>query len=212
MCTLFNTLRPIQNFRYFTDNIFKCVLLNENVWILLKISLKFVPKFRINNIPALVLIMVWRQPGDKSLSVLMMVSLMTQMCILNDLKGKFCTLYLRHHSFTSKVSMTIFPKQTLHRSDVTTLRLLWDYTTMALIAYAISRYCSAYSRSPGQLHAMRDATKKLCLTTAIIEIYMQDVVATPALLGQFGIGSTCCIGLCNRAKSPWYLAFVLSQL
>ena len=102
MCILFNTLRPRHNFRYFTDNIFKCVLLNENVWILLKISLKFVPNFRINNIPALVLIMAWRQPGDKSLSELMMVSLMTQMCILNELKGEFCTLYLRHHSFTSK--------------------------------------------------------------------------------------------------------------
>ena len=27
-----------------TDNIFKCIFLNENSWILIKISLKFVPK------------------------------------------------------------------------------------------------------------------------------------------------------------------------
>ena len=33
--------------------IFKSILLNENVQILIKISLKFVPKGQINNIPAL---------------------------------------------------------------------------------------------------------------------------------------------------------------
>ena len=27
------------------DDIFKCIFLNENVWILIKISQKFVPKF-----------------------------------------------------------------------------------------------------------------------------------------------------------------------
>ena len=47
------------------DDIFKCIFFNENEWILLKISLKFVPKFRINNIPALVQIMAWHRPGDK---------------------------------------------------------------------------------------------------------------------------------------------------
>ena len=36
------------------DNIFKCIFLNENVWISINISLKFVPKGPINNIPALV--------------------------------------------------------------------------------------------------------------------------------------------------------------
>ena len=42
------TLRPRQNGRYFADDIFKCIFLNENAWILLKISLKFVPKVRID--------------------------------------------------------------------------------------------------------------------------------------------------------------------
>ena len=36
------------------DDIFKCIFLNENVWISIKISLKFVFKGSINNIPALV--------------------------------------------------------------------------------------------------------------------------------------------------------------
>ena len=42
------------NGRNFPDNIFKCIFLNENVLILIKISLKFVPKGQINNISALV--------------------------------------------------------------------------------------------------------------------------------------------------------------
>ena len=48
------TLRPWKNGRNFADDIFKCIFLNENAWISFKISLKFVPKVRINNIPALV--------------------------------------------------------------------------------------------------------------------------------------------------------------
>ena len=52
--SVFNALRPRQNGRHFADAIFKCILLNENVWITIKNSLKFVPKGPINNIPALV--------------------------------------------------------------------------------------------------------------------------------------------------------------
>ena len=43
-----NTLRPRQNGRDLADNIFKCIFLNENVRISLKISLKFVTKVQIN--------------------------------------------------------------------------------------------------------------------------------------------------------------------
>ena len=39
----FNTLRPRQNGRHFADDIFKWIFLNENVWIPIEISLKFVP-------------------------------------------------------------------------------------------------------------------------------------------------------------------------
>ena len=54
-CTYsFNTLRPRQNGRHFADDVLKCIFFNENVWISLKISLKFVPKGPINNIPPLV--------------------------------------------------------------------------------------------------------------------------------------------------------------
>ena len=76
-----NTLWPRRDGRYFADDILKCIFLNENVWISLKIPLKFVPKGPINNIPALVQIMAWRRPGDKPLSELMMVSLLTHICV-----------------------------------------------------------------------------------------------------------------------------------
>ena len=76
-----NTSRPRQNGRHFADDIFKCIFLNENVSISIKISLKFVPKGPINNIPALVQIMAWRRPGDKPLSEPMVVNLPTHICV-----------------------------------------------------------------------------------------------------------------------------------
>ena len=67
------TLRPRQNGRHFPD-IFKWIFLNENAWMSIEISLKFVPKGPINKLPALVQIMAWRRSGDKPLSEPMMVS------------------------------------------------------------------------------------------------------------------------------------------
>ena len=80
-CQWVNTLRPRQNGRRFANDIFKCIFLKENVWILLKISLKYIPKVPFNNIPSLVQIMAWRRPGDKPLSEPMMVSLLTHICV-----------------------------------------------------------------------------------------------------------------------------------
>ena len=76
-----NSLRPRRNRRHFADDFFKCIFLNENEWISIKISLKFVPKGPINNISALVQIMAWRRPGDKPLSEPMLVSLPTHICV-----------------------------------------------------------------------------------------------------------------------------------
>ena len=70
---LFNTFRQSQNYCHFAD-ILKWIFLNENVWISLKISSKFVSKVQINNIPALVEIMAWCQPGNKALSEPMMAT------------------------------------------------------------------------------------------------------------------------------------------
>ena len=76
-----NTLKPRQNDRHFADDTFKPVFVNENIRISIKISLKFVPKVPINNIPALVHIMARRRPGDKPLSKPMMVCLPTHICV-----------------------------------------------------------------------------------------------------------------------------------
>ena len=76
-----NTLRPRENGRHFADDMFKCIFLNENVWIPIEISLKFVPKGSINNNPALFQIMAWRRPGDKPLSEPMLVCLLTHICV-----------------------------------------------------------------------------------------------------------------------------------
>ena len=76
-----NTLRPRQKGCHFPDDIFKWILLNENVRISIKISQKFVPKCPINNITALVQIMAWRRRGDKPLSEPVMVILLTHICV-----------------------------------------------------------------------------------------------------------------------------------
>ena len=57
----FDTLRPGQNGRLFADDICTCIFVNEDVWISINISPKWVPKGRINNIPAWVQIMAWRR-------------------------------------------------------------------------------------------------------------------------------------------------------
>ena len=76
-----NTLRPRHNDRHFADDTFKYIFLDENVIISTKISLNFVPKGPIDNIPALGQIMAWRRPGDKPLSEPMMVRLPTHICV-----------------------------------------------------------------------------------------------------------------------------------
>ena len=100
LCEL-NTLSPRQNGRRFEDDVFKCIFLNENVWISLKISLKFVPKDPINNIPALVQILAWRRSGDKPLSEPMMVSLLTHICVTRP-------QWVKHKIKKKKLHMKMF--------------------------------------------------------------------------------------------------------
>ena len=90
-----NTLSPRQNGRHFPDDIFRCIFLNENVWISIEVSLKFFPKGPINNLPALVQIMAWRRSGDKPLSEPMMVNLLTHICVTRPQCVKV------HHMFMS---------------------------------------------------------------------------------------------------------------
>ena len=54
------------------DDTFKCIFLNENDGISIKISLKFVLGSPIDNKPALVQVMAWRRTGDEPLPELML--------------------------------------------------------------------------------------------------------------------------------------------
>ena len=87
---------------------FEWIFLNENVWLSIKMSLKFVPRGPTNNIPALVHIMAWCRPGDKPLSEPMMVSLPTHICVTRSqwvkvpqkakLGSALVTIILLHHT------------------------------------------------------------------------------------------------------------------
>ena len=79
-----STLRLRQNHCHFPDNIFKYIFFNENVWISIKISMKFVSKGPINNFAALIQIMSWQQPGGNPLSEPMMVSLLMRICVIQS--------------------------------------------------------------------------------------------------------------------------------
>ena len=79
-----NTLRLGQNGHHLPDDIFKCIFLKENVWILIKISLNFVPKGPTNNISALVQVMAWRRPLSEPMMVSSLTHIYASFC-LNEL-------------------------------------------------------------------------------------------------------------------------------
>ena len=82
------TFTQRQNGRPFADDIFKCIFLNENVYISIKTSLKFVPRGPNDNIPGLVQIMAWRRPGNKPLSEPRMFSLLRYICVTQPQRVK----------------------------------------------------------------------------------------------------------------------------
>ena len=63
---LIGLLELVQNGHHFADDIFECIFLNEIIFILIQISLKFVPKGPIDNIlssigTANALVQIWQQ-------------------------------------------------------------------------------------------------------------------------------------------------------
>ena len=80
-CLILNTLRLRQNSCHFADDIFKCILLKENVSVSINISLKNFPESQIKYIPALLQMMAWCWLYDKPLSEPMMVSLQAHICV-----------------------------------------------------------------------------------------------------------------------------------
>ena len=65
------------------DDIFKCIFLNENYEITIRITLKFVHRSPIDNNPALVQVVGWRRTDDKLMPEPMLI--------------KFTDAYMRHY-------------------------------------------------------------------------------------------------------------------
>ena len=103
---------------------------NENAWISLKISLKFVPKVQIDNIRALVQIMAWRRPGDKPSFEPMMLSLLTHICVtrpqwVNSMEGdKTYSLKLGHLWLRWSVQCMICANHFLYHCLLITIKIL----------------------------------------------------------------------------------------
>ena len=71
-----------KNGRYFADDSFGCIFMNEKFLILIRISLMFVSKGPIDNKAVLVQVMAWRRTSDKPLS--------------GPLLTQFTDAYMRH--------------------------------------------------------------------------------------------------------------------
>ena len=141
---ILNTLRSRQNGRRFPDDIFKYIFLYENVWISLKISLKFIPKVLINNIPSLVQIMAWRQPGDKPLYEPMMGNSLTHICVtwpqwVNTLRHEqnghhladdiFKCIFVNEKVWISiKISLKFVPYSPVNNKPTLVPLIAWFYT------------------------------------------------------------------------------------
>ena len=66
-------MKPEQNGCHFADDTFKYIFMKENLGILIKISLKFVPEVPFDNKSALDQVMAWCQTGTKPLPEPMMI-------------------------------------------------------------------------------------------------------------------------------------------
>ena len=75
-----NSSPPGQNGRQFTDEVFRCIFVNEKVCVLIKFSLKFVPKDPVDNSAALVYLMAWCRIGAKPLCEPMLTDSLTHIC------------------------------------------------------------------------------------------------------------------------------------
>ena len=104
-----NSSPPGQNSRHFADDIFRCVFVNEKFYILIEISLKFVPKGPINNIPALVQIMAWRWIGDKPLFEPMLPDSLTHICGTRGrwVNGLWSSVAMRQHKSVSTLAQVL---------------------------------------------------------------------------------------------------------
>ena len=128
------TLRPRQNGRLFADDTFKRIFVTENIRISIKISLTFVPKGLINNIPALVHIMARHRTGDRPLSEPMMVRSLTHICVTRP-QWVIDLTHVRQNYFCSASEVALNDMAKIHNSDV----------IMSTMESQITSFTSVYS-------------------------------------------------------------------
>ena len=110
---LLNSSFPGQNGRRFTDDISKCLFMNEKFCISIRISLQFAPNGQINDNAALGQVMAWRRTGDKPLPEPMLTQ-------FTDAYICHMGRWVKAHRFRHSLS-TIFTKSYL-------FSLLWKTT------------------------------------------------------------------------------------
>ena len=91
----------------FSDDIFKCIFVNENFLSSIRISLEISPKVPIDNTSVMVQIMVWRRSGDKPLSETMMVNLTYACSSLSASMTKLNYICFMSHALTQTQDVTI---------------------------------------------------------------------------------------------------------
>ena len=128
--------------------------LEWKVWILIKISLKFVPRGIIDTISALVQIMAWCRPSDKPLSEPTMNSFLTHICVT------------RPQWVHNKRQWN-----TKHNVDLIMQREAVENTLHTVLASLFCSTCFEYDRenSPGRIAG------------ATIEIYKHSIVTRVAM-------------------------------
>ena len=196
-CLNFNTLRPRQNGRHFADDIFKCIFVNENVWIPIRISLKFAPMGPINNIPSLVQIMAWRREGNKPLSEPMMVSSPTHICVTRPQWVKLSLTSQLFHQFNQWQTWPCCWDGSMDKSSVTLVFFIINFRLKYL-----SRYWSVFVKSNLQ---KKLSTRKVISTITLHYHYLSDQAVSLQWHHKNVLASqtTSNSSVCSTACSGW---------
>ena len=141
------------------------IFFNDNVWIWIEISLTFVPKGPIYNIPALVQIMAWRHPGDKPLFEPMMDSLPTHICVIRPqwvntltpgrcgsiiIKSVISDRMLQNKLIsTCEIAPRWMPQNTFNTKSILVQLMAWCHQATSHISWAnIEPHLSCHTRLP----------------------------------------------------------------
>ena len=114
----------------------------------IKISLKFVPKGQIDNIPAMAQVMPWCRPSDKPLSEPMVVGLLMHICITRPqwVKGILSRMSFTHLCFNGAYHPAAILISNSHSNSKWFIQWQWKYISCI---YRMSRQWTLSGSSPG---------------------------------------------------------------